>query len=227
MTITHLTDHQRLGTVALTGAGIGPDEIEELRTALADLRRNERDGLIVQAEPGALHGSHAPPGTALGDWLRATVHPVLRDLHAAAAPVVIAAQGRVSGLGLALCLRADVAVAAEAASFGLGRADNGDWFCGAPLHRLAGLGRRAAAELAVHGREVDAARAVDLGLVTEVAPTSELPAALQRVATRLNALPPGSGSLLARSLRQAAHLPFDTALRYDSHLVDALLAGED
>lgn len=85
-------------------------------------------------------------------------------------PVVAAINGPVAGIGLAICLAADVRVASQSASFhngfvkrGLGPAEGGvTWL----LPRLVGMSR--AADIILTGRTVESDEALTIGLVSMV-----------------------------------------------------------
>ena len=85
-------------------------------------------------------------------------------------PVIAAVNGAAAGAGMSLALAADIRIASESARFnaafvkiGLSGGDLGTSWA---LPRLVGLGR--AYEILLTGRFVDAAEALDIGLVTDV-----------------------------------------------------------
>ncbi|MCA1972129.1 MAG: enoyl-CoA hydratase/isomerase family protein, partial [Caenispirillum sp.] len=106
------------------------------------------------------------------------------------APVVAALHGAVAGAGMSLALACDLAVAAEDARFvfaytaiGTTPDGSGSFF----LPRLVGL--RRAMEIALLGEPINAAHALELGLVSQVVPTVDLEAAALALAERLAAGP--------------------------------------
>ena len=91
-------------------------------------------------------------------------------------PVVSAVNGVAAGAGAVIALASDLRILAESASFhflftkvGLAGADMGSAYL---LPRVVGLGR--ATELLLLGEEVDAHRAVSIGLASRVIPDSQL-----------------------------------------------------
>lgn len=91
-------------------------------------------------------------------------------------PVVSAVNGVAAGAGAVIALASDLRILAESASFhflftkvGLAGADMGSAYL---LPRVVGLGR--ATELLLLGEEVDAQRAVSIGLASRVIPDSQL-----------------------------------------------------
>lgn len=113
-------------------------------------------------------------------------HASLRILDGLAVPVVAAVHGAVAGGGLGLMHTADIVLAAEGTKFatgfaGLGLSGDGGstWF----LPRL--VGTRRAAELYFGQRVLDAAEALDWGLISRVVPAAGLQAEAERTARQL------------------------------------------
>jgi enoyl-CoA hydratase/carnithine racemase len=109
------------------------------------------------------------------DEMISIFHRTLERLAELPIPVVVAAHGAVAGGGLGLLWCADFVLAADdlciATGFGqLGLSGDGgsSWY----LPRLVGL--RRAQQLLLGGRVLDAAEALDWGLVTRVVPAAEL-----------------------------------------------------
>jgi enoyl-CoA hydratase/carnithine racemase len=99
-------------------------------------------------------------------------------------PVVAAVNGVAAGAGAVIALASDLRILAESASFhflftkvGLAGADMGSAYL---LPRIVGLGR--ATELLLLGDEVDAQRAVSIGLASRVVADSELAVAAGTIA---------------------------------------------
>lgn len=91
-------------------------------------------------------------------------------------PVIAAVNGAAAGAGMAIALAADIRIASTTARFnaafvriGLSGGDVGTSWA---LPRIVGMGR--AYEILLTGRFVEAAEAVDIGLVTAVTPPGEL-----------------------------------------------------
>jgi enoyl-CoA hydratase/carnithine racemase len=112
---------------------------------------------------------------------------VVRAMRDSPLPIVAAVNGVAAGAGSVLALASDFRLLARSASFaflftrvGLAGADMGSAYL---LPRLVGLGR--ATELLILGERVDAERALQIGLATQVVGDDELPAAAQELARRL------------------------------------------
>lgn len=102
-------------------------------------------------------------------------------------PVVARVHGLATAAGCQLVCSADLAVASEDAGFAT-PGGRGGWFCHTPLVAVArSVGRKRALEMAFTGDTIDAATALDWGLVNRVVPAGELHEAtdeLLRGATR-------------------------------------------
>lgn len=121
---------------------------------------------------------------------------LMETIQAVPQPVVARVHGLATAAGCQLVATCDLAVASEDAGFAI-PGGKGGWFCHTPLVAVArNVGRKRAAEMAFTGDAVDAATALDWGLVNRVVPADRLDEAtvdlLQR-ATRGSAMSKGLG----------------------------------
>jgi 2-(1,2-epoxy-1,2-dihydrophenyl)acetyl-CoA isomerase len=114
------------------------------------------------------------------------MHRGLKQLAEARAIVVCAVHGAVAGAGLSILTFADLAVAAEDATFNMAYARvgvppdcGGSW----ALPRIVGL--RRSLELALLSETIDAAEALRLGLVNRIVPRASLEEEALKIAARL------------------------------------------
>lgn len=138
---------------------------------------------------------------------------VVRTLAALPIPTMAAVNGIAVGAGLGLALACDLRVAAQSARLGASFARVGlhpDWGASYSLTRLAGPA--VARELVFSGRLVDAAEACTLGLVNEVVPDDELPAAVRSKAEQLRESAPLAVAHAKRTLALAEHVALDSVL---------------
>jgi enoyl-CoA hydratase/carnithine racemase len=106
-------------------------------------------------------------------------------------PVIAAVNGAAVGWGMELALFADIRIASEKAKFGELFVKRGLTCDVGGFYRLpAVVGPAKAAELLFTGDIIDAAEALRIGLVTEVAPHGELMARAGALASRIAANPP-------------------------------------
>jgi enoyl-CoA hydratase/carnithine racemase len=110
-------------------------------------------------------------------------------------PVVARVHALATAAGCQLVAQCDLAVAADSAAFAI-PGGKGGWFCTTPLVAVArNVGRKRAAELAFTGDMIDAATALDWGLVNRVVPVDELEGATRELLERAT-----RGSALSKAL---------------------------
>lgn len=111
-------------------------------------------------------------------------------------PVIAKVHALATAAGCQLVATADLAVAADTASFAI-PGGKGGWFCTTPLVAVGrNVGRKRALELAMTGDPVDAATAADWGLINRAVPPADLDTDtddLLRRATRGSASSKGIG----------------------------------
>jgi 2-(1,2-epoxy-1,2-dihydrophenyl)acetyl-CoA isomerase len=147
-------------------------------------------------------------------------HPIVTTIREMPKPVVTAVNGAAAGAGLSLALAGDLVVAAESAYFtlafvGIGLVPDG----GASLFVPSRVGFARAAEMAMLGEPVTAAKAVDWGLINAAWPDAEFAAKADELLARLGAGPTRSYAGSKRELnhwlydRMAAHLELEASLQ--------------
>jgi 2-(1,2-epoxy-1,2-dihydrophenyl)acetyl-CoA isomerase len=161
----------------------------------------------------------------LGDDLRKRYNPIIKRIREMDKPVIAAVNGVAAGAGCSLALACDLRIAADTAAFievfinvGL-IPDSGSTFT---LVRLVGVGK--AMELCCTGQKVDAAEALRFGLVNQVVPLTDLPAATNALATKLANLPGRAIALTKRLLNQS--LNNDLAQQLEAEAFDQETAGK-
>lgn len=128
-------------------------------------------------------------------------------------PTIAAVNGYALGGGCELALACDIRVASERAAFGQPELNLGIIpGAGATqrLPRIVGLGR--AKHLVLTGETIDAQRALDIGLVTAIAPAAELLPRAREIATRILRLGPLAARLAKLSLNASARVDLDSGL---------------
>jgi enoyl-CoA hydratase len=119
-------------------------------------------------------------------------------------PVIAAVNGAAVGWGMELAVMADIRVASERAKFGELFVLRGLCTDVPGIGRLASLvGRERAAELLFTGEIVDAATALEIGLVSRVVPHADLLPTAVELAQRIAANPPLAVAKIKQGLRQA------------------------
>ena len=157
----------------------------------------------------------------LGEVLKRKYNPIVQRIRKMDKPVVAGINGVTAGAGLGLALACDLRAASDKASFheafikvGLAP-DSGTSFW---LTRILGLGR--AMEVGLMGEPIDAAKAMNLGLVNWVFPDDQLKAEVGRIAERLAKGPTRAMGLTKRALNRAIVVDMDSALEYEMYLQD-------
>ena len=154
--------------------------------------------------------------TTLTRWY----HPIVTTIREMPKPVLTAVNGPAAGAGLSLALAGDLVVAAESAYFmlafvGIGLVPDG----GASLFVPSRVGFARAAEMAMLGERVNAAKAVDWGLINSAWPDAEFAAKADALLARLAAGPTRSYAGSKRELnhwmydRMAAHLELEASIQ--------------
>jgi 2-(1,2-epoxy-1,2-dihydrophenyl)acetyl-CoA isomerase len=172
----------------------------DLQAALARVAQDDelRAVLLTGAGKGFCSGADLSAGfdptpegyPDLLTSLRTRYHPVITGLRTLPKPVVAAVNGAAAGVGCSLALACDLVLAAESAYFLLAFVNIGlvpDGGSSAFIPTRVGLAR--ATEMAMLGERIEAARALDWGLVNAVHPDAELLLAADALVARLAAGP--------------------------------------
>jgi enoyl-CoA hydratase/carnithine racemase len=119
------------------------------------------------------------------DQLFSACTDMMLRLHQLPQPVIAKVQGVATAAGCQLVAACDLAVAAETATFATPGVRIG-LFCSTPMVPLTrAIGRKRALEMLLTGDPVDAATALDWGLVNHVVPVEQLDAAVDDLAGRI------------------------------------------
>jgi 2-(1,2-epoxy-1,2-dihydrophenyl)acetyl-CoA isomerase len=190
---------------------------------VAEVRRDSSVRALVLAGEGKAFSAGGDVGEfhAQIDSIPAFLHELVGHFHAAIIdllhmekPVIASVAGVVAGGGMGLFMAADLAVAAENASFvmaytGIGASpDGGTTFF---LPRL--VGARRAMELMLTNRRLTAREALDWGLVNQVVPSADLASTVRRLANQMASGPTQAfaqvRTLIRRSFSNTAEAQVD------------------
>ena len=159
--------------------------------------------------------------------LREHYAPAIRALRSLPKPVVAAVNGPAAGAGFSLALAADLRIAAESATFvqafvriGLIPDAGSTYF----LPRLVGPAR--AAEMMMLGDPADAARALEMGLVSAVVADADLPARAHAMASRL-ASGPQSIAYIKEALAASVANDLEAQLQVEERLQEQATTTSD
>ena len=195
----------------------------ELTTALLDALKigdgDERVGciLLTGAGHGFCAGADLTEFKGLQDPRAAEERAELTmQLHLAfsriSKPIVTAINGAAMGGGAGLAIAGDIAVMAQGAKLGYPEAKHGIVAAIVMANLVRQVGRKAAFELVALGEPVDAARALQLGMVNRVVPDSELMSHAQSFAEKLAGVSRSAMAETKRLFHEVADLPLAPAL---------------
>jgi len=143
-------------------------------------------------------------------------------------PVIAALNGAAFGGGLELALACDFRLAADTAELGLVETRLGIIPGAGGTQRLARVaGLAVAKELILTGRPIGAARARELGVVSEVVPAAALTAATARLAAELAGAGPLAVTQAKRAIDGGFDLPLPEALAHERACYEIVLESAD
>lgn len=163
----------------------------------------------MRDKTGLFAGSEAE----IRDRYQAVVHRIVRSLYGLDVPLIAAVNGPAMGMGCDIAGLADLRIASDRAAFGLPflklgivPGDGGAWI----TPRYAGYAR--AAELLFTGQTIDAATALDWGLINRVVPHDRLMEEALSTARQIAAQAPQALRDTKRLLRLGRSAPLDDVL---------------
>ncbi|MBM3560680.1 MAG: enoyl-CoA hydratase [Alphaproteobacteria bacterium] len=174
---------------------LNPDMAVELDAAMVDLGRDTSvrcvvvrgagRGFMAGGDVAAMQANLPDPRPFISRMIE-VYHRGVLAMSRLPKPVLASVHGPVAGAGIGLVLNADIAIAADNATFTLAYVRIGTNPDGATTYLLPRfVGRRRAMELALLSDPIDAARAEALGLVNRVVPEAALEAETAKLARRL------------------------------------------
>jgi len=160
---------------------------------------------------------------SIGQHVRQGYNKLIHQMVNLEKPVIAAVNGVAAGAGCGVALAADLRIASYKASFiqafskvGLIPDSGSTWF----LPRLIGYAR--AYEMAVTGERISAEKALEWGLINEVAPDEQLMDVVSGWAHTLAQGPTLAYGLTKRAMHRASGLSLDEALEYESLLQEVV-----
>jgi enoyl-CoA hydratase/carnithine racemase len=151
----------------------------ELLAAFREVGQSDSTGVVL-AGAGPVFSAGHDFGDVAGRDLAGTrdllrlCTDLMRTIQSVPQVVVARVHGLATAAGCQLVASCDLAVASESAGFAL-PGGKGGWFCHTPAVPVArAVGRKRLMELALTGDVIDAATALDWGMVNRVVPDAEL-----------------------------------------------------
>ncbi|HXS66560.1 MAG TPA: enoyl-CoA hydratase-related protein [Streptosporangiaceae bacterium] len=164
--------------------------MHELIEAFGQVGASEATGIVLAGNGPVFSAGHDFADVAEADLsavrsLLWTCTELMTLMQQVPQPVVARVHGLATAAGCQLVASADLAVASENAGFAA-PGGKGGWFCHTPMVAIArNIGRKRAAELAMSGDVIDAATALDWGLVNRVVPADQLDDAVRELLRRV------------------------------------------
>ena len=164
-------------------------------------------------------GAFAGAAVHIRERYRGGIHRLVKAVWGIEVPVIAAVNGPAIGLGNDVACLADMRIAADTAIFGatflkigLVPGDGGAWI----LPRTIGMAR--AAELFFTGDTIDAATALDWGLISKVVPGAALMDEARALAARICRQPPDVLRMTKRLMREGQGTSFDTIMEMSASM---------
>ena len=198
----------------------------DLFAAYEAVRDDDEIRAVVIGAAGGLTKDDGLPD--LERALHERYHPVITGLRRLPKPVVSAVQGPCVGVGLSLALCADLVYATENAYFLLAFVNIGlvpDGGSSAFIPARIGLAR--AAEMAMLGERVDAAKAADWGLINGVFEAETFDGEIDELSGRLAGGPTRSYAGSKRQLNNWIFGPLDDQLALEASIQQEMASSSD
>jgi enoyl-CoA hydratase/carnithine racemase len=161
----------------------------ELLAAFTETARTDATGVVLAGAGPVFSAGHDFGDVASRDLvgvreLLVLCTELMRTIESVPQVVVARVHGLATAAGCQLVASCDLAVAGRSAGFAL-PGGKGGWFCHTPAVPVArAVGRKRLMELALTGDVIDAATALDWGLVNRVVPDDELDTAVAELLAR-------------------------------------------
>ncbi len=155
-------------------------------------------------------------------------HPIITGIRQMPKPVVAAVNGAAAGIGLSLALACDLVLAADSAYFllafvNIGLVPDG----GSSLLVPSRIGFARAAELAMLGERLPAAKACHWGLINQVWPDDELAAGADELVRKLADGPTGSYAGTKRQLNKWLYEHIGAQLEFEARIQQEMAESGD
>ena len=162
-----------------------------------------------------------------GPYINA-ISTAITDVGAMRKPTIAAMNGSAYGGGLELAIACDFRIAVEGSELGLTEVKLGIMPGAGGTQRLPRLvGEARAKELILLGRRIPVARALEIGLVTQVVPLAQLHAAVEAMLLELKACAPISVVQAKAAIEKGYGVPFDEGLQIERNCYEVTLYSAD
>ena len=208
------------------------DALEQLRddsSARAIVLTGEGRGFSAGADLGALQEPYMKgERPKLSLFLKEGYNRIIPLLAETPKPVIAAINGVAAGAGTSLALACDFRIASDAASFTMAFVKIGlipDAGATYLLPRTVGMAK--ALELALFSDRLDAAAALEIGLVNRVVPAESVVTEAVAAARKLSELPTAAIGHTKRMMNEASRLTLPEAMDREAEVQDEAAATDD
>jgi enoyl-CoA hydratase/carnithine racemase len=205
----------------------------ELDNALWEFERDGNVRVILLKGAGkafcvGIDVSEFPGRTALEyrDWIGHMGKP-MATMSLIAKPVIVQVQGVAAAIGAGLTAAADLAIVSEDAKFGLTAINVGLNCIGPAVPVSRSVGRKRTLELLLYGDMIDAARALEIGLVNRAVSPAELDGKTREWAAVLAGKSPLAVQSAKKAFYAAADMEYFKSMEYMSDTLARLCTAED
>lgn len=168
---------------------LSAEHLTELLDAFREVRASDAAGIVLAAEGPVFSAGHDFADVHARDeegvrLLLELCTVLMKTIQSAPQVVIARVQGLATAAGCQLVASCDLAVAADTAGFSLPGGKAG-WFCHTPAVPVArSIGRKRLMELVLTGDVIDAATAVEWGLINRAVPVDQLDAEVDDLLAR-------------------------------------------
>jgi 2-(1,2-epoxy-1,2-dihydrophenyl)acetyl-CoA isomerase len=210
----------------------------DLLAAVEDIARDDEVRAVLLTGAGRAFSSGADlrenrAATAEGhpdvySVLTGHYHPIITGIREMPKPVIAAVNGAAAGIGMSLALACDLVLAAESAYFllafvNIGLVPDGGSSVLVPTR----VGFTRAAELALLGQRLGAAKALEWGLINQVWPDAELTGQAEALCLKMAEGPTGSYAGTKRQLNRWLYQNMADQLEFEAQIQQERASSAD
>jgi enoyl-CoA hydratase/carnithine racemase len=175
--------------------------------------------VIITGSGNDFCGGNERQKSSRGDGELAQKYNLAASVAGIEKPVIAAVNGDALGEGLELALACDVRIAAQNAHFGFPEVTSGLMPTNGGTQRLPRIvGKGKALELILTGEIIDAAEALEIGLVTKVLPRESLTNEVEALAKTMAGKAPISLRYIKEAINKGLDLTMEQGLRLEADL---------
>jgi enoyl-CoA hydratase len=204
-----------------TRNALGTDTVKELRQAFDQARRDDAVRVIVLTGAGKvfcagadLQSFRSQPSELDRYFQRRNLADLFLEMTELGKPTIARVNGHALAGGFGLVAACDLAIASDAAQFGMPEVNVGVW----PMMIMAivfrNVPRKAGMELMLTGKRIDAAEAARIGVINRQVPAARLDTEVEALATELAEKSPIGMRLGLEAFYRMQDMSFPSALAY-------------